>query len=155
MPNDYEVGYGKPPKDTRFKKGRSGNPRGRPKSSRNLKTVLLTEQAATIAVRVGKRVRRISKLEAMAMRMMAKALEGDVRSAEFIAKHTAEHGEDLGGGENVEVTLSNSDKAILQRHEARVARRLISKGQIGRRSESAAAKSSSDKRRKKTKRSSR
>lgn len=38
-PNDtgYEVGYGKPPKSTRFKKGQSGNPGGRPRgaSSRN------------------------------------------------------------------------------------------------------------------------
>lgn len=28
---DYDVGYGKPPKNTRFQKGKSGNPRGRPK----------------------------------------------------------------------------------------------------------------------------
>ena len=28
---DYEIGYGKPPKQTRFKPGQSGNPRGRPK----------------------------------------------------------------------------------------------------------------------------
>ena len=28
---DYDIGYGKPPEDTRFKKGQSGNPRGRPK----------------------------------------------------------------------------------------------------------------------------
>jgi hypothetical protein len=32
---DYEVGYGKPPKDSRFKLGQSGNPKGRPKGSRN------------------------------------------------------------------------------------------------------------------------
>ena len=29
--SDYDVGFGKPPKETRFKPGQSGNPRGRPK----------------------------------------------------------------------------------------------------------------------------
>jgi len=37
---DYEVGYGQPPHHTRFKKGQSGNPRGRPCGSNNLKTLL-------------------------------------------------------------------------------------------------------------------
>ena len=38
--DDYEVGYGKPPRHTWFKKGQSGNPRGRPCGSKNLKTLL-------------------------------------------------------------------------------------------------------------------
>ena len=37
---DYEVGYGKPPRHTRFTKGRSGNPRGRSPGAKNLKTLL-------------------------------------------------------------------------------------------------------------------
>ena len=38
MADEYEVGYGKPPKDSQFKKGESGNKRGRPKGVKNLKT---------------------------------------------------------------------------------------------------------------------
>lgn len=59
----YEVGYGKPPKHTRFQKGQSGNPRGRPKGARNkqqpslpgdrLKEIILDEAYRTIPVRDG------------------------------------------------------------------------------------------------------
>jgi hypothetical protein len=37
--NDYEVGYGKPPKKAQFKPGQSGNKKGRPKGSRNTSTI--------------------------------------------------------------------------------------------------------------------
>jgi hypothetical protein len=37
---DYEVGYGKPPKHTRFKPGQSGNPKGRPKASKDFRSLL-------------------------------------------------------------------------------------------------------------------
>ena len=45
MPDDYKVGYKQPPKTAQFQKGKSGNPRGRPKNARNLKTDLAEELA--------------------------------------------------------------------------------------------------------------
>ena len=39
MSDDYEVGYGKPPKEHRFKKGKSGNPAGRPKKTNKVQSV--------------------------------------------------------------------------------------------------------------------
>ncbi|MCY3732928.1 MAG: DUF5681 domain-containing protein, partial [Chloroflexi bacterium] len=40
MERKYDVGFGKPPKHSRFKKGKSGNPKGRPKGSRNFSMVV-------------------------------------------------------------------------------------------------------------------
>src|SRR5712691_6120777 len=53
MAQEYEVGYRKPPKTTRFKAGKSGNPRGRPKGSTNLATDLSAELSEQITIREG------------------------------------------------------------------------------------------------------
>ena len=80
MSNDDEIGYGKPPKRTQFKKGQSGNPKGRPKHTRNLKTDLTKILGQKISVREGDRTSRVSKQEAMLLSLMAKALKGDTRA---------------------------------------------------------------------------
>lgn len=45
---DYEVGYGKPPKRTRFKKGQSGNPKGRPKGAKGFTASLKREMESKV-----------------------------------------------------------------------------------------------------------
>jgi hypothetical protein len=76
----YKVGYGKPPKRTQFKKGKSGNPRGRPKGSLNLSTDLAAELSEQITLREDGRSRRVSKQRALIKSLLAKALQGDVRA---------------------------------------------------------------------------
>ena len=76
----YKVGYRKPPKQTQFKKGKSGNPRGRPKGSLNLSTDLAAELSEQITLREGGRSRRVSKQRALIKSLLAKALQGDVRA---------------------------------------------------------------------------
>ena len=81
---DYEVGYGKPPKHTRFQPGQSGNPRGRPKGTKNLKTDLMEELGEKILVREGDHARQVSKQRAMVKALLARALKGDVRAANLL-----------------------------------------------------------------------
>ena len=57
----YKVGYGKPPLETRFPPGVSGNRKGRPKGARSLATDLKEELKERVEIREGGKVRRVSK----------------------------------------------------------------------------------------------
>jgi hypothetical protein len=87
---NYEVGKGRPPKSTRYKPGESGNPKGRPKGSRNATKILgqfLNEKIAI--VEDGKR-RKITVREAIVRKLGLNALKGDLKSIEFILSHEPE-----------------------------------------------------------------
>ena len=74
-----EVGYKRPPVHSRFKPGQSGNPTGRAKGRRNLKTMfnqILNEQ---VSLRDGSEVRQVSKMEAVLRRVVVDAVKGDQR----------------------------------------------------------------------------
>jgi hypothetical protein len=61
---EYEVGYRKPPKDTQFKPGQSGNPDGHKKHSKSVKTLLMEALNEHILVIEAGIQRRITKGEA-------------------------------------------------------------------------------------------
>jgi hypothetical protein len=92
--SSYKIGYGKPPKATQFQKGKSGNPRGRPKGSLNLATDLASELREIITVSEHGRPRRVSKQRALIKSLLAKALQGDIRAATAVlalARVTSRH----------------------------------------------------------------
>lgn len=84
---DYEVGYGKPPTETQYKKGQSGNPKGRPSKSKNMNTLLDEELDRLITLRDGNGVRQISTREAIIKQMIQGALKGDLRQLQFLFRH--------------------------------------------------------------------
>lgn len=84
-PAEYEVGYRKPPKHTRFKPGKSGNPRGRPKGAKGLKTLVRETLTKKVTVRTGSGQRKISQIEAALLKTAELAMKGNLRAlAELI-----------------------------------------------------------------------
>jgi hypothetical protein len=75
--NSYEVGYGKPPKNTQFQKGVSGNPTGRPKKAADFHSIFLKESESLMTIIDNGQRRRISKLEGIAKQLHNKALTGN------------------------------------------------------------------------------
>ncbi len=82
----YATGYKKPPKQHQFTKGQSGNPRGRPKGSKNIATLLQEELAQTIIVQEKGQNKSIKKLDAIVKQLVMKALKGDSRAIEYLFK---------------------------------------------------------------------
>jgi replication-associated recombination protein RarA len=76
----YEIGYKRPPKSGQFAKGKSGNPKGRPKGSNNFITILEKELGQSISVNENGKKKTITRLQAMVKRVVAGALQGDQKS---------------------------------------------------------------------------
>lgn len=102
--DNYDVGYGKPPKATQFKKGTSGNPKGRPRKSQSQRS---------IASRVLKEIRRLSgqprgsrvrytTLELIVMALKQYAAAGHLQAGKYytrvLEKFGTQHSEPVRGG---------------------------------------------------------
>lgn len=74
----YTVGYGKPPLETRWKKGQSGNPGGRKKKALSFAEDLIDELSRHITISEGGRPTRITKSRALVKSMLSNSLRGKV-----------------------------------------------------------------------------
>lgn len=74
------VGYGTPPEATRFKKGVSGNPKGRPKGSLNVATVFIKALREKVVIIENGQRKTVTKLEAALKQLVNKAASGDIRA---------------------------------------------------------------------------
>jgi len=84
--NDDEtpIGYKNPPHETRFKKGQSGNPKGRPKGSIDPLCVLRKALNDTVIVNEGGNRRKLTKLDVMLTQIVNKAAAGDLSAMKFL-----------------------------------------------------------------------
>jgi hypothetical protein len=73
----YDVGYGRPPRNRQFTKGKSGNPKGRPKGSFNFSSLIERELNEKVTVNENGTRKRISKKAAIAKQLVNRAAGGD------------------------------------------------------------------------------
>jgi hypothetical protein len=82
----YQVGYCKPPVQTQFKKGKSGNPKGRSKGSKNISTLLENAGQKLVTISDDGRTRRITMQDLIVRGLVTKAAKGDTRAVQNYLK---------------------------------------------------------------------
>lgn len=119
---DYQVGYGKPPANTQFKPGQSGNPKGRPKRQPSIQELLEKELKKKILVKVGDQVEKISKKEALVKKLLHSAIEGKPQPMRMILQvmEPAAQAAELAQADDLNKDIQVSDNELLQIMIARI-----------------------------------
>ena len=108
----YQVGRGRPPISTRFKKGQSGNPSGRPKKQPSFRSELMAELGELVSS--GDK-EPISKQRALIRTLVELALAGNLRAMSVVVSYLQRSPDSHDGDEE----LSEGDLEILKNLEER------------------------------------
>ena len=110
---EYDIGYGRPPEKTRFRPGQSGNPRGRPKGSKNFETEFLDEMSQRVTIVEKGRKINVSKQRALIKYLFQQAVAGNAKAFEAIHKLIERYGDRHETSDPEPVRLSAADQAIM------------------------------------------
>jgi hypothetical protein len=116
---DYEVGYGKPPRQTRFATGQSGNPRGRPAGAKNMKTLLTKALNELVVVTDQGGRRKVSKREAIVTQLVNRSAKADFKAIQILLGMLR----DVEGDSDVQPadqTFTEADQQIIAHIKARL-----------------------------------
>ena len=96
-PGDYEVGYRRPPRDSQFRPGQSGNPKGRPKGQPTMQEIFIREASRAVRIQVGGRIESVTTIEAAIRKLFNMAASGDLRAMTLILTASARQDAASGG----------------------------------------------------------
>jgi hypothetical protein len=105
-------GYGRPPKDSRFKPGRSGNPSGKPKGVRTLRSDFNEVMKKRVQIREDGELRYVGRQEALLLSPCVKALQGDTRASGQLLARWAKT--ELHDSEPSQSNVTTNDRAIVE-----------------------------------------
>ena len=115
---EYDVGFGKPPRHTRFRKGTSGNPKGRPRGTRNLATVLERTLKEKVVINESGIRKTVTKLEAAVKQLVNKAASGDLVAMRQLSS--------LAGSAEIE-PQADQNGSTLEEADQKIVNRLLKK----------------------------
>jgi hypothetical protein len=118
--HDYAVGYGKPPRHTRFKPGRSGNPRGRPKDAKNLSTLVHEALNEPVTVAENGRRRKISKRQAIIAQLVNRSAQADFKATQILLGLLRDIESRGDSGTADQPAFAEADQDIIHRIKARL-----------------------------------
>ena len=107
------VGYGRPPQNTRFKKGVSGNPKGRPKGSLNVAPVFMKTLREKVVINENGQRKKVSKLEAAIKQLVNKAATGDQRSMHLLVDLARDAESKQNTAVNQQQVISAADQEVI------------------------------------------
>jgi hypothetical protein len=84
---EYDIGYRKPPKHSRFRPGQSGNPKGRPKGARSLNTLAREVFGQTVIVKTAGGERKMNAVELGLNKLRELAARGDLKAIQAVLDH--------------------------------------------------------------------
>ena len=116
---EYEVGYGKPPRETRFVKGRSGNPRGRPPGAKSFSALLSDKLNEPVIVAENGGRRKISKREAIVTQLANRAAAADFRAIKILLDIVRDIERQTEPGSRETAELSEADEKVIEQFKAR------------------------------------
>lgn len=116
MHKEYEVGYGKPPKEYQFKKGQSGNKKGRPKNSKNTYVLLDEILSQTIPITENGKLMHISKRNAVLIQLVNKAVKGDLKATNALLPHMLMADAKEEDKEKIMTALNRDDEKIISNY---------------------------------------
>lgn len=129
MSDNEHIGYGKPPKHTQFTKGQSGNPKGRPKGSKNFATTLCKELNARVPITENGTHKKVSKQEAIAKQLVNKSAAGDPRAMSMVLGEIRQIDDKPETSDATSVFASESAQGVFQHMLERMRRIASNTGQ--------------------------